>query len=105
MKSREVLLEDSGNLQTNPTFVSVHQADCDPSLQSQYLKQLSDEQDEGKHHSSQSLFVWGSNECGQLGLKNGNFGNLKIPYRLDFHQKVKRVACGEQHAALVTFAQ
>ena len=123
-EQRDSTEQSSAGLQTNPTFVSIHQADpSDANIESQYLKEniVADTTDEKqsreafvassqqmsvlKGSMSQQIFVWGSNNCGQLGLKNQNFGHFDVPHSLEFQQKIMQVSCGEHHTALVTFSK
>ena len=82
-------LTRSGDLPTNPTFVSEHQADEDAddmtAINTMRDQNMETEQDEIRGMSAltaeqgQKVFVWGSNSFGQLGLENGNFGRLDVP--------------------------
>lgn len=56
-----------------------------------------------KRNDSNTLFVWGSNTHGQLGLGDKDSGTMfSLPQKLTFSQRINKVACGGYHAAMVT---
>ncbi|XP_011350716.2 secretion-regulating guanine nucleotide exchange factor isoform X2 [Ooceraea biroi] len=48
------------------------------------------------------LYVWGSNRYGQLGLDPAVFPSVLLPRRVSIGTKIKRVAMGLRHTAVVT---
>ncbi|XP_028404345.1 probable E3 ubiquitin-protein ligase HERC4 [Dendronephthya gigantea] len=61
----------------------------------------------GGYHSmtlsiSGAVIGWGKNDSGQLGLDNGTDQWLPVQIELVRSQRVKHIACGEDHTALLT---
>ena len=50
-----------------------------------------------------TLYVWGKNEHGQLGLGEKQIGGIfPVPQRVDMNQQVMKVSCGDKHSTFLT---
>ncbi|ANQ08380.1 Uncharacterized protein PCOAH_00026910 [Plasmodium coatneyi] len=48
-----------------------------------------------------NVFVWGNNNCGQLGIGN-NTDEISMPLLIYFQEKVIDIACGKNHSLFLT---
>jgi alpha-tubulin suppressor-like RCC1 family protein len=60
--------------------------------------------DESINEDSSSVFVWGNDHFGQMGInsKPGAKGFLKTPKQFIWKVRIKQIACGREHTALVS---